>query len=252
MPKISNDWLAAVGGEFEKPYYKRLRAFLKQEYGTRTVYPGMDDIFNAFHFTPLASVKVVLLGQDPYHEAHQAIGACFAVPPDQRELPPSLVNIYKELHDDLGCPIPSHGYLKKWADEGVLLLNTVLTVRAHLANSHKGMGWEQFTDAVIQAVNGVDRPVVFFLWGRNAQAKRPMLDNPRHLILEAPHPSPLSAHRGFFGCRHFSRANVFLRASGVAPIDWAIEEPAEAVAPAGLPLAQGQTDGGFTKPENVT
>ena len=199
MPKITNDWLSAIGEEFEKPYYLDLRKFLLTEYRTRKIFPPADDIFNAFHFTPLSKVKVLLLGQDPYHGERQAIGACFAVSADQREIPPSLVNIYQELHDDLGCSVPNHGYLKKWADEGVLLLNTVLTVRAHQANSHQGMGWEYFTDAVIEAVNGQDRPIVYFLWGRPAQTKRRMLDNPKHLVLEAPHPSPLSAHRGFFG-----------------------------------------------------
>ena len=224
MPKINNDWLDAIGGEFEKPYYLELRKFLVNEYRTRVVFPAADDIFNAFHFTPLSKVKAVILGQDPYHEERQAIGACFAVPPDQKELPPSLVNIYQELHDDTGCSIPNHGYLKKWADEGVLLLNTVLTVRAHKAFTHQGMGWEQFTDAVIEAVDAQDRPIVFFLWGRPAQAKRHMLTNPGHLVLEAPHPSPLSAYRGFFGCRHFSRANDFFEANGVSPIDWQIED----------------------------
>jgi uracil-DNA glycosylase len=220
MPKITNDWLEAIGGEFDKPYYQDLRKFLINEYRTKKIYPAADDIFNAFHFTPLSKVKVLLLGQDPYHGERQAIGACFAVPEDQNELPPSLVNIYKELHDDLGFPVPVHGSLKKWADEGVLLLNTVLTVRAHQANSHQGMGWEAFTDAVIEAVNAQDRPIVYFLWGRPAQAKKHMLDNPKHLVLEAPHPSPLSASRGFFGCRHFSLANEFLEANGAAPVDW--------------------------------
>ena len=224
MPKITNDWLDAIGGEFEKPYYIELRKFLVSEYRTRQVFPAADDIFNAFHFTPLSEVKALILGQDPYHGERQAIGACFAVPPDQRAIPPSLINIYQELHDDLGCRVPNNGYLKKWADEGVLLLNTVLTVRAHQANSHQGMGWEQFTDAVIEAVDAQDRPVVFFLWGRPAQTKRRMLGNPKHLVLEAPHPSPLSAHRGFFGCRHFSRANEFLVENGVSPIDWQIED----------------------------
>jgi uracil-DNA glycosylase len=222
MPKISNDWLGAIGDEFEKPYYKELRGFLKQEYSSSIVYPPMDDIFNAFHFTPLSKVKAVIIGQDPYHNENQAIGACFAVPTNQ-EIPPSLVNIYKELNDDLGCYVPNNGYLKKWADEGVLLLNTVLTVRAHNANSHQGKGWEVFTDAVIQAVNEVDRPVVFLLWGRPAQLKRRMLNNPKHLVLEAPHPSPLSAYRGFFGCHHFSLANSFLEANGAGAIDWQIE-----------------------------
>ncbi|MBE6032032.1 MAG: uracil-DNA glycosylase [Clostridiales bacterium] len=222
MPKITNDWLSAIGPEFEKPYYKKLRQFLIGEYRTRRIYPPADDIFNAFHFTPLSKVKVLLLGQDPYHNENQAIGASFAVPANQ-EIPPSLVNIYKELQDDLGCYVPNHGYLKKWADQGVLLLNTVLTVRAHQANSHQGLGWEIFTDAVIEAVNALDRPVVYFLWGRPAQTKKSMLNNPKHLILTAPHPSPLSAYRGFFGCRHFSQANAFLEANGVEPIDWQIE-----------------------------
>ena len=223
MPKITNDWLDAIGGEFEKPYYLELREFLKNEYRTKKIFPAADDIFNAFHFTPLSKVKALILGQDPYHGERQAIGACFAVPEDQRDIPPSLVNIYKELHDDLGIDIPDHGYIKKWADEGVLLLNTVLTVRAHQANSHQGMGWEYFTDAVIEALDEQDRPIVFFLWGRPAQTKRRMLTNPRHLVLEAPHPSPRSVHRGFFGCRHFSQANAFLEKNGVPPIDWQIE-----------------------------
>ena len=166
----------------------------------------------------------MLIGQDPYHNENQAIGTSFAVPVSQKEIPPSLVNIYQELHDDLGCTIPTHGYLKKWADQGVLLLNTVLTVRAHQANSHQGQGWEQFTDAVIRAVNEQERPIVYFLWGRPAQSKKRMLTNPKHLILEAPHPSPLSAYRGFFGCKHFSKANEFLTANGIEPIDWQIEE----------------------------
>lgn len=224
MPKISNDWLDVIGNEFEKPYYLQLRQFLIKEYKTRRIYPAADDIFNAFHFTPLENVKVLLIGQDPYHNENQAIGTSFAVPPSQKEIPPSLVNIYQELHEDLGCRIPNNGYLKKWADQGVLLLNTVLTVRAHQANSHQGQGWEQFTDAVISAVNGQDRPVVYFLWGRPAQSKKKMLTNPKHLILEAPHPSPLSAYRGFFGCRHFSKANEFLSTNGIEPVDWQIED----------------------------
>jgi len=224
LPKITNDWLEAIGGEFEKPYYLDLRRFLVSEYRTGRVFPAADDIFNAFHYTPLSKVKALILGQDPYHGERQAIGACFAVPADMKEIPPSLVNIYQELHDDLGCAVPNHGYLKKWADEGVLLLNTVLTVRAHQANSHQGMGWEQFTDAVIEALNAQDRPIVFFLWGRPAQTKRHMLTNPKHLVLEAPHPSPLSAHRGFFGCRHFSRANEFLKENGVPLIDWQLAD----------------------------
>ena len=220
---IDNDWLLCLQDEFKKPYYKKLYQFVRQEYNTRVVYPPADDIFNAFHFTPLSKVKVLILGQDPYHGEHQAHGLCFSVLPDQPELPPSLQNIYKELQDDLGCYIPNNGYLKKWADQGVLLLNTVLTVRAHQAGSHQGKGWEQFTDAIIHAVNAQERPIVYLLWGKPAQSKIPMLTNPKHLILTAPHPSPLSAYRGFFGCRHFSKTNEFLMKNGTEPIDWQIE-----------------------------
>lgn len=223
MAMITNDWLDIVKDEFSKPYYKELYQFVLKEYNTHVVYPPSDDIFNAFHFTPLSKVKVLILGQDPYHNAHQAHGLCFSVLPDQREIPPSLQNIYQELKEDLGCFIPNNGYLKKWADQGVLMLNTVLTVRAHQANSHQGRGWEKFTDAVIEAVNAQQRPVVYLLWGRPAQSKIPMLTNPGHLILKAPHPSPLSVGRGFFGCRHFSQANAFLERNGLEPIDWQIE-----------------------------
>lgn len=226
MAAIENDWLPALSEEFKKPYYRELYQFVKEEYTKTRVYPPADEIFNAFHFTPLSEVKVLILGQDPYHEYHQAHGLCFSVMPDQ-EIPPSLQNIYKELQSDLGCYIPNNGYLKKWADQGVLLLNTVLTVRAHQANSHKGHGWEEFTDAVIHAVNEQDRPIVYMLWGRPAQQKIPMLTNPKHLILKAPHPSPLSAYRGFFGCRHFSQANAFLQENGISPIDWQIENRPE-------------------------
>ena len=222
MSMITNDWLEPLSSEFRKGYYSQLYNFVKDEYSKTVVYPPAEDIFNAFHFTPLKDVKVLLLGKDPYHNEHQAHGLSFSVQPGQ-DIPPSLVNIYKELHDDLGCYIPNNGYLKKWADQGVLLLNTVLTVRAHQANSHQGHGWEQFTDAVIQAVNAQDRPIVYMLWGAPARRKKAMLTNPKHLILEAPHPSPLSAYRGFFGCKHFSKANEFLKASGVEPIDWQIE-----------------------------
>ncbi|MEF9975675.1 MAG: uracil-DNA glycosylase, partial [Oscillospiraceae bacterium] len=224
MPKITNDWLNVLGGEFEKPYYKELRRFLINEYNSCTVYPKADDIFNAFHYTPLAKVKVVLLGQDPYHNENQAIGASFAVSKETKVLPPSLVNIYTELQSDIGCTIPKSGYLKKWADQGVLLLNTVLTVRAHEANSHRDKGWEQFTDAAIKAVNALDRPVVYLLWGRPAQSKEPMLTNPKQLILKAPHPSPLSAYRGFFGSKPFSKANAFLAENGIEPIDWQLDD----------------------------
>ena len=222
MSAITNDWLNAIGDEFKKPYYAKLYQFVKSEYMNYVIYPDANDIFNAFHFTPLSKVKVVILGQDPYHNVGQAHGLCFSVKPNV-EIPPSLVNIYKEMHDDLGCYIPNNGYLEKWARQGVLLLNTVLTVRAHQANSHQGKGWEQFTDAVIQAVNAQNQPIVFILWGRPAQMKKKMLNNPKHLILEAPHPSPLSAHRGFFGSRPFSKTNEFLIKNGLEPIDWQIE-----------------------------
>lgn len=224
MSMIDNDWLPALKAEFGKPYYKELYSFIKTEYSTHVVYPPAEDIFNAFHFTPLSEVKVVILGQDPYHNVNQAHGLCFSVPADQPEIPPSLQNIYKELQDDCGCYIPNNGYLEKWARQGVLLLNTVLTVRAHQANSHQNKGWEIFTDAVINAVNAQDRPIVYLLWGTPARRKAAMLTNPRHLILEAPHPSPLSAYRGFFGCRHFSKCNRFLEEHGIAPIDWQIED----------------------------
>ena len=223
MSMIDNDWLPAIQGEFRKPYYRELYTFVREEYSRTVVYPPAEDIFNAFHFTPLSEVKVLLLGQDPYHNVNQAHGLSFSVLPEQKEIPPSLQNIYKELHDDLGCYIPNNGYLVKWAKQGVLMLNTVLTVRAHQANSHRGIGWEQFTDAVIRAVDAQDRPIVFLLWGRPAQMKKSMLHNPKHLILEAPHPSPLSAYRGFFGCKHFSQTNAFLEKNGIEPIDWQIE-----------------------------
>lgn len=222
MSAINNDWLKAIGGEFRLPYYTELYQYVKSEYSKYVIYPNADDIFNAFHFTPLSEVKVVILGQDPYHNEGQAHGLCFSVKPEV-DIPPSLVNIYKELQDDMGCYIPNNGYLEKWAKQGVLLLNTVLTVRAHQANSHQGKGWERFTDAVIQAVNAQDRSIVFLLWGRPAQMKKSMLNNPKHLILEAPHPSPLSAYRGFFGSKPFSKTNEFLTKNGIEPIDWQIE-----------------------------
>ena len=177
MAAITNDWLAAISPEFQKPYYKDLYQFVKKEYSENVIYPPSEDIFNAFHYTNLTDVKVLLLGQDPYHNVNQAHGLSFSVLPSQREIPPSLQNIYKELKEDLGCYIPNNGYLKKWADQGVLLLNTVLTVRAHQANSHQGKGWEKFTDAVIKALNEQDRPIVYFLWGKPAQSKIPMLNN---------------------------------------------------------------------------
>ena len=223
MSMLTNDWSLALKDEFNKPYYRDLYRFVKEEYSTRVVYPPADDIFNALHLTPLKDVKVLILGQDPYHNEHQAHGLSFSVLPDQKDIPPSLQNIYKELQEDLGCYIPNNGYLKKWADQGVLMLNTVLTVRAHEPNSHQGRGWENFTDAIIQAVNQKDEPVVYMLWGKPAQSKVPMLTNPKHLILKAPHPSPLSAYRGFFGCKHFSKCNEFLSQNGLEPIDWQIE-----------------------------
>lgn len=222
MAMIQNDWLQAIGAEFRKPYYTELFKFVKQEYDTKQVFPPADDIFNAFHLTPFQDVKVVIIGQDPYHNDGQAHGLCFSVKPEV-EIPPSLVNIYQELHDDLDCYIPNNGCLVKWAKQGVLMLNTVLTVRAHMANSHHGKGWEEFTDAAIRALNEQDRPIVFILWGRPAQMKKNMLNNPKHLILEAPHPSPLSAYRGFFGSRPFSKTNAFLSENGLELIDWQIE-----------------------------
>lgn len=222
MGAIANDWLEPLAPEFKKPYYAKLYKTIREEYTTRQIFPDSQDIFNAFSLTPLSEVKVVILGQDPYHNVGQAHGLCFSVKPEV-EIPPSLVNIYQELQSDLGCYIPDNGYLVKWAKQGVLLLNTVLTVRAHEANSHRGIGWEEFTDAAIRILNQQDRAIVFMLWGRPAQMKKSMLTNPRHLVLEAPHPSPLSAYRGFFGCRHFSRANAFLEDHGIVPIDWQIE-----------------------------
>lgn len=222
MGAIANDWLEPLAPEFKKPYYAKLYRTIREEYTTRQIFPDSQDIFNAFSLTPLSEVKVVILGQDPYHNIGQAHGLCFSVKPEV-EIPPSLVNIYQELQSDLGCYIPDNGYLVKWAEQGVLLLNTVLTVRAHEANSHRGIGWEEFTDAAIRILNQQDRAIVFMLWGRPAQMKKSMLTNPKHLVLEAPHPSPLSAYRGFFGCRHFSRANAFLEDHGIRPIDWQIE-----------------------------
>lgn len=221
MAAISNDWAEKLSAEYKKPYYRELFQFVKEEYSKVVVYPPSEDIFNAMHLTPLSKVKCVILGQDPYHEPGQAHGLCFSVKPDIK-IPPSLENIYKELHDDIGFKIPNHGYLEEWAKQGVLLLNTVLTVQAHRAFSHRGKGWEQFTDAIIRTVNEIDRPVVFLLWGKPAQEKKALLNNPKHLILEAPHPSPLSAYRGFFGCRHFSKANEFLVRNGETPVDWTL------------------------------
>ena len=223
MPSITNDWAEPLQEEYKKEYYLKLNYIENEEYHSgRTIYPPADDIFNAFHLTPLHEVKCVIIGQDPYHNVNQAHGLSLSVKPEE-EIPPSLVNIYKELHDDLGCYIPNNGYLVKWAKQGVLMLNSVLTVRAHQANSHQGIGWEKFTDAVMDILNEQDRPIVFLLWGRPAQNKAARLNNPNHLILKAQHPSPLSAYRGFFGCKHFSKANAFLKEHGLEPIDWQIE-----------------------------
>lgn len=223
MGKVTNDWKPVIEAELNKEYYKKLYLFLKEEYSNYTVYPDSDDIFNALHLTPLSKVKVVILGQDPYHEPGQAEGLSFSVPIGC-QIPPSLQNIYKELNSELGCYIPKHGSLRKWAKQGVLLLNTLLTVRASIAFSHQGRGWENFTDALIEAVNKEDRPIVYMLWGRAARDKKKMLNNPKHLILESAHPSPLSAHRGFMGNGHFKKANEFLVENGAEPIDWQIED----------------------------
>jgi len=219
MVQIGNDWDAVLAEDFASENYRALREFLKTEYRSHTIYPGMYDIFNALKATPYADVRVLLLGQDPYHGPGQAHGLAFSVQPGV-PAPPSLQNIYKELHDDLGCTIPETGCLLPWAKQGVLLLNTALTVRAGQANSHRGRGWEVFTDSVIRHLNAREQPLVFLLWGGNARAKRALITAPQHLVLEAPHPSPLSAYSGFFGCRHFSKTNDFLRAHGMAPIDW--------------------------------
>lgn len=219
MAAISNDWLDALKGEFKKPYYKQLFETVKKEYAAHPVFPPSEDIFNAFHLTPLKDVKVVILGQDPYHNVGQAHGLCFSVRKGV-PVPPSLVNIYQELHDDLGCRIPDHGYLVKWAQQGVLMLNTVLTVRAHQANSHRGIGWEEFTDAAIRTLAEEREHLVFILWGAYAQKKGAFIDRSRHLVLTSAHPSPLSARNGFFGNHHFSQANAYLESHGETPIEW--------------------------------
>ncbi|MDB2157382.1 MULTISPECIES: uracil-DNA glycosylase [Clostridium] len=219
---LKNDWKDYLSSEFDKDYYKNLRNFLKAEYNSNVIYPNMYDIFNALHFTSYADTKVVILGQDPYHGPKQAHGLSFSVNPGVKT-PPSLVNIYKELHSDLNCYIPNNGYLKKWADQGVLLLNTVLTVRAGEANSHKNKGWESFTTQVIKTLNEKETPIVFILWGNNAISKESLITNPKHLIIKSVHPSPLSASRGFFGSKPFSKTNEFLISTNQKPIDWQIE-----------------------------
>ncbi len=222
MVEFHNEWDALLADEFQKDYYLQLRRFLKSEYASQTVYPDMYHIFNALQSTSYSDVKAVILGQDPYHGPGQAHGLCFSV---QKGIapPPSLQNIFKELQSDLGLPIPSHGELTSWTKQGVLLLNTVLTVRQGLPNSHRNKGWEQFTDRVIELLNARETPMVFLLWGANAGAKAALITNPAHRILKTVHPSPLSAHRGWFGCKHFSKANAFLQSVGQSPIDWRIE-----------------------------
>ena len=219
---LKNDWKYLLDDEFNKEYYQTLRNFLTNEYKTKTIYPDKYDIFNALHFTSYKDIKVVILGQDPYHGPGQAHGLSFSVNPGIK-IPPSLLNIYKELNSDLGCYIPNNGYLKKWADQGVLLLNTSLTVRAGEANSHKSIGWEIFTDRIISLVNEKEDPVVFLLWGNNAIKKKNLITNKRHLILTSAHPSPLSASRGFFGSKPFSKINNFLISVNKEPIDWQID-----------------------------
>lgn len=219
--RVENDWNRVIGAEFDKPYYHNLMRFLKQEYTTNTIYPEKEEIFNAFLYTPYEKVKVVLIGQDPYHGSGQAHGLSFSVKPGI-PAPPSLINIFKELNADIGVQIPEHGCLIKWAEQGVLMLNTVLTVRAGEAHSHKKKGWETFTNAVISAVNAKEEPVVFWLWGKPAESKLKLITNTHHLVLIAPHPSPLSVYRGFYGSKPFSKTNTFLIQKGKAPIDWTL------------------------------
>lgn len=218
---LKNDWNEILKDEFQKEYYLKLRKFLVAEYSSKTIYPDCNDIFNALHYTSFKDVKVVILGQDPYHGPNQAHGLSFSVQPGITP-PPSLKNIYKELKADLNIDAPDHGYLKKWAQEGVLLLNTVLTVQASNPNSHKNMGWENLTDHIISCIDKKSDPVVFILWGRNAQMKKSLIRDKRHLIIESPHPSPFSANRGFFGSRPFSRTNEFLVSNNLKPIDWSL------------------------------
>lgn len=217
------DWKEPLAPLFADERYKRIREFLKREYSTHTVYPDMYDIFNCFRFTPYSDVRVVLLGQDPYHNEGQAHGLCFSVR-DGVPKPPSLENMFKELKSDLGCEPPRSGDLTKWAKKGVLLMNTALTVRAHQANSHANCGWSWFTDSVISLLNEQKEHLVFLLWGGNARRKTALIDRSKHLVLECAHPSPLSAYNGFFGCRHFSKANAYLTANGLSPVDWDLNE----------------------------
>lgn len=223
MVKLDNSWDLRLAEEFQKPYYQKLRKILAQEYRTQTIYPDMHHIFHALRTTDYDDVKAVIIGQDPYHGAGQAHGLCFSVQPGV-EPPPSLKNIYKEIQAELGIPVPQTGCLLPWAKQGVLMLNAVLTVRAGQANSHKGMGWEIFTDRVISLLNEREKPMVFLLWGANAGKKQELITNPRHLVLKCAHPSPLSAFQGFFGCGHFQKTNAFLEEMGMEPIDWRLEK----------------------------
>jgi len=222
MVNFGNDWDKLLEGEFQKDYYLKLREFLKKEYSTYKIHPDMNNIFNALKWTSLKDTKVVILGQDPYHEPNQAHGLAFSVMKDVK-IPPSLLNMYKELRDEIGCYIPNNGYLEKWAKQGVMLLNAALTVRDGLANSHRNKGWEIFTARVIECLNEREDPVIFLLWGNNAREKKSIITKPQHKILETVHPSPLSASRGFFGCGHFKKANEYLASMGKTPIDWQIE-----------------------------
>ena len=223
MQIFKNDWEQYLAEEMQKPYYRELRQFLIQQYRSVQVYPDMYDIFNALHYTSYADTKVLILGQDPYHEPGQAHGLSFSVQPNVPP-PPSLINIFKELETDLGCHVPNNGCLEPWARQGVLLLNTVLTVQAHRANSHRDRGWEIFTDKIISLLNEREKPVAFILWGSPARRKKSMITNPQHFIVESPHPSPLSAYRGFFGSRPFSRVNKFLESVREKPIDWQLPD----------------------------
>ena len=222
MVNIGNEWDELLADEFEKDYYKELRQFLISEYRTQKIFPPMDDIFNALRYTSYSDVKAVILGQDPYHGEGQAHGLCFSVKKGVTP-PPSLKNIFKEINDELGIPAPNHGELTDWAKNGVLLLNTSLTVRKGVPNSHSGHGWEIFTDRVIELLNERDAPIAFLLWGANAKAKAKLVTNPKHLILQCAHPSPYSASSGFFGCGHFAKANEFLKDNGIEPVDWQIK-----------------------------
>lgn len=219
---ITTDWLNILKDEFEKDYYLKLRKFLIDEYKNQTIYPPMNEIFSALNYTSYEDTKVLILGQDPYHGEGQAHGLSFSVKPGVK-IPPSLRNIYKELNSDLDCNIPNHGYLENWAKQGVLMINTALTVRAGLPNSHKGKGWEILTDAIIKKLNEREKPVIFVLWGNNAISKEKLITNPQHLIIKSVHPSPLSASRGFFGSKPFSKINEFLKKTNQEPINWQIE-----------------------------